>query len=158
MKQIVFILFVLLFVTTSAYAQELYKCTDQKGNVIITSQPEDRMKCEPKDSNGKKSFEEESEEDYLERQKTITEREKTYTEREQAITEYEKAAAERERAHAERERQNILRKPNTDVYCERNCETGLNSCKSDCEWKKRGYGCSSNCIDVYEICLRRCND
>jgi len=50
MKFIILTLCVFIAFITSAYAGELYKCRDSKGNLIITSAPQDGMKCDIKDS------------------------------------------------------------------------------------------------------------
>ncbi|MFO7568307.1 MAG: DUF4124 domain-containing protein [Smithellaceae bacterium] len=45
MKKILLLLCVFSFISTAAYAQELFKCTDADGNMIFTSAPQDGMKC-----------------------------------------------------------------------------------------------------------------
>ena len=50
MKQIILSMVVFIAFITFAFADELYKCSDSKGNPIITSAPQDGMKCVPKDS------------------------------------------------------------------------------------------------------------
>lgn len=44
MKQIIFILCVLIACLTTAHAGEMYKCVDRVGNGIITDKPQDGMK------------------------------------------------------------------------------------------------------------------
>lgn len=48
MKVLFFTLCVLICVSSSAYAQELYNCIDSDGNEIITNMPQDGMKCTSK--------------------------------------------------------------------------------------------------------------
>lgn len=55
MKQIIFILCVFFAFITSSYAGELYRCIDRNGNTVITSNPQDGMKCELKESYKKPS-------------------------------------------------------------------------------------------------------
>ena len=51
MKQIILTLCVFIALITSAYAEDLYKCLDSKGDPIITSAPQDGMtKCVPEGS------------------------------------------------------------------------------------------------------------
>lgn len=45
MKQVFFILFILFAFFTTTNAEEIYKCTDSTGNLIMTSIPQDGMKC-----------------------------------------------------------------------------------------------------------------
>ena len=45
MKQVFFILFILFAFYTNTNAEEIYKCTDSTGSTLITSIPQDGMKC-----------------------------------------------------------------------------------------------------------------
>jgi len=59
MKRIILTLCVFFAFITSANAGELYRCTDRDGNTVITSSPQDGMtNCVLKDSYGKPSQEE----------------------------------------------------------------------------------------------------
>jgi len=48
MKQIIFTLCILVAFITSANAGEYYNCVDQDGNTVLTTTPQDGMKCEMK--------------------------------------------------------------------------------------------------------------
>ena len=62
MKRIIFVLCVFIAFLTSANAGEMYNCIDRDGNLIITDVPQDGMKCALKESSGKPSPEEPSNE------------------------------------------------------------------------------------------------
>ena len=57
MKQILFILCVFFAFTSSAYSTEYYKCVDSKGNAVLTTNPQQGMKCDTKEEDSEQVLE-----------------------------------------------------------------------------------------------------
>ena len=155
MKRILLTLCVFIVFITSAYAEGLYDCIDRNGNPIITSSPQDGMKCAPKESDGDSSLDEQAGKEYIYQQKAITDQQKARAERERAIADQERTIADRQRRIEEKQRYK-----DKDIFCDKNCTTTFNSCTSDCDWNKKHADvnrCKDRCDRAKESCLNRCD-